>query len=165
MITENHKSSQDCTLLTEQQQKAIELLLLGKAEKSVAEELEITRETVNRWRNHNSNFIAVLNERQRLVTRWNNLFPWALDVVEQALAKSDPVVAIAILQALAPHQLQAGEPAPQLVLAQARRATGKEEENVPVIREDTAAKVSDLTSRRLQSIETLSSRESNREGA
>lgn len=156
MITENHKNSQDCTLLTEQQQKAIELLLLGKTEKFVAKELEVARETINRWRNHNPNFITALTERQGLVERWNNLFPWAMDVIEQALAKSDPAVAIALLQALAPHQLQIGTIAPQLVLlAEAGRATGEEEDNAPANCEGTAAKVSDLTNRRLQSVEAL----------
>lgn len=170
MITENHKSSQDCNLLTDQQQKAIDLLLLGKTEKSVAEELEIARETVNRWRNHNPSFIAALGERQEILGRWNNLFPWALDVIEQALAKSDPEVAIALLQALAPHQLQTGEVASQLVLlAQARGCSGQEEKNAPPNREDTT-KVADFTNRRLQSVEaianySLSSQKSSREGA
>lgn len=166
MITENHKNAQDCTLLTEQQQKAIDLLLLGKTEKCVAKELEVARETISRWRNHNPNFITALNERQGLIERWHNLLPWAMDVIEQALAKSDPVVAIALVQALAPQQLQAGEIAPQLVLlAQARRATGKKEKNAPAIREETAARLTALNNRRFQSVEALSTRESNREGA
>lgn len=170
MITENHKNSQDCNLLTEQQQKAINLLLLGKTEKFIAEELEIARETVNRWRNHNHNFIAQLREQQRMVTRSNNLVPWALDVIEQALAKSDSQVAIAIIQALVPQQLVAEEVAPHLVLlAQARESIEQEEEAI-ASKEDSATKVSDLTNRRLQSIEGIASRssfsrESNREGA
>lgn len=157
-------------MLTEQQQKAINLLLLGKTEKFIAEELEIARETVNRWRNHNHNFIAQLSERQRIVTRSNNLVPWALDVIEQALAKSDPQVAITVLQALAP-QLQAEEVTPQLVLLAGDRESVQHEEAATIAsKEDSDAKVADLTNRRLHSVEATinhssSNRGSNREGA
>ncbi len=159
MITENHKNSHSYAFLSKQQQKAIDLLLLGKTEKLVAEELEIARETLNRWRNHNSNFIAALSERQGLLTRRNNLFPWALDVIEQALAKSDSKVAIAVLQALAPSQaseLQLGEITLELMLvAQAAKFIEEGSEHTTKAEDNSTARVTELSNRRLQTIETM----------
>lgn len=146
MITENHKTSQECIYLTLQQQKAINLLLLGKTEKFIAEELEIARETVSRWRNHNPKFIAAINEQQQLLARCNNLFSRSLDVLEQALAESNVKVAIAVVQALSPYQKSE---------IQIKEAT-KEGLDCSSSDEDGVAKVTVLTNhRRLQTIRTI----------
>ena len=162
MITKNHKTSQECIYLTPQQQKAIDLLLLGKTERFIAEELEIARETVNRWRNRHPKFIAALNEQQRLLARCNSLFSQSLDVLEQALAtESNVKVAIAVVQALSPYQKSE---------LQIKEAT-KEGLDCSSSEEDGVAKVTALTNhRRLQTITTipnspLSSQERNLDGA
>ncbi len=46
------------------QERAIELILLGKTDREVAEEIGVARGTVNRWRNVHPGFQAALNERR-----------------------------------------------------------------------------------------------------
>ena len=53
--------------LTVQQEKAIQLLMLGGSDQSVADELEVARQTVNNWKHNDAAFAARLNdERQAL---------------------------------------------------------------------------------------------------
>jgi len=47
------------------QQKAINLFLAGMNDTGVAEELEVARQTVNKWRNKSQNFGAKLEQEQR----------------------------------------------------------------------------------------------------
>ena len=72
------------------QERAIHLLLLGKTDKKVAEDLEIARQTVTNWRNHDSGFMARLNaERQALWSanqeRLRSLVFRAVDILEASL--------------------------------------------------------------------------------
>lgn len=69
---------------------AVELLILGKADREVAEQVGVTRQTVSGWRLHDPFFQAELNrQRSQLfgaaIDRLRNLVPKALDVIEREL--------------------------------------------------------------------------------
>jgi len=76
--------------LNVQQRNAIELLIVGKSDREVAEVVNVTRQTVSGWRLHDPFFQAELN-RQRselfgaAIDRLRNLVPKALDVIEHEL--------------------------------------------------------------------------------
>lgn len=50
--------------ITVQQERAIDLVLLGKTDAEVAKEIGVARGTVNRWRNLHPGFKAALNQRR-----------------------------------------------------------------------------------------------------
>ena len=53
--------------LTVMQEKAIQLLMTGRSDQAVADELDIARQTVNNWRYNDAAFAARFNaERQDL---------------------------------------------------------------------------------------------------
>lgn len=59
---------------------------------------------MNRWRNHNREFVAALNEQRNQLEndpqfRVSRLLAWSLEVIESALIKEDIVAAIAVAQA------------------------------------------------------------------
>jgi len=47
-----------------EQDHAINLLLQGKNDREVAEAVNVSRQTVNQWRNHDSVFMGELNARR-----------------------------------------------------------------------------------------------------
>lgn len=54
-------------ILSVEQMNAIELLALGKTDQETADAVGVTRQTVNKWRNHDSDFEVALNlKRQEL---------------------------------------------------------------------------------------------------
>jgi len=53
--------------LSNQQERAVDLLLRGQRDQEVADELGIHRITVSRWRLHHPLFRATLNQRRRLL--------------------------------------------------------------------------------------------------
>ena len=76
--------------LTITQERAIQLLMLGKTDKKVAEDLDVARQTVTNWRNQDSTFIARLNaERKALWSanreRLRSLVFRAVDILEDSL--------------------------------------------------------------------------------
>ena len=86
--------------LSIEQSNAIEHLLQGKSDRAVAEAVDVSRQTVWEWRNHDPLFIAELNRqryelwseaRERMKTLANR----ALDVVELQLGSGDPKAALA----------------------------------------------------------------------
>ena len=53
--------------LSVEQERALELIILGQNDREVAESLSIARQTVHKWRNYNPLFVANLNAiRQNL---------------------------------------------------------------------------------------------------
>jgi hypothetical protein len=52
--------------LTDAQRLAIDALLTGSTDQEAADAAGVTRETVNRWRNHHPEFQAELNRRRKL---------------------------------------------------------------------------------------------------
>ena len=47
--------------LSVEQERALELIILGQNDREVAESLSIARQTVHKWRNYNPLFVANLN--------------------------------------------------------------------------------------------------------
>jgi hypothetical protein len=101
-ITENHQMPQVIEL-SDEQQRAVPLILMGRSDREVAQEIGVTRETVTRWRNEYPVFIAALNhERWQLWDASRNnvhsLVRKALAVVEKAMDQNDTRAALAILK-------------------------------------------------------------------
>jgi hypothetical protein len=76
--------------LSIRQLDAVELVVLGKTDQQVAEEVGVHRVTVTRWRNYDLEFIAELNRRRRQVceastNRLRALLPKAFDALEDEL--------------------------------------------------------------------------------
>jgi hypothetical protein len=113
VIANNDESMSQTTKLDKtrqlsiEQENAIEHLLQGKSDRSVAEAVGVSRQTVWEWRNRDPLFIAELN-RQRVELwseardRLKSLANRALDVIEIQLGSDDPKVALAA----AKHVLQ-----------------------------------------------------------
>ena len=86
--------------LSIEQQNAIDLLLQGKSDRAVAEVVDVSRQTVWEWRNHDPLFIAELNRQRSELwseakVRMKSLANRALDVVELQLGSSEPKAALA----------------------------------------------------------------------
>ena len=84
------KSDKPKNQLTINQQEAIHLLLSGLNDKEVAAELNIARQTVTNWRNHDSTFMAGLNSERKAVwqanqERMRSLMARAVDVLTDCL--------------------------------------------------------------------------------
>ncbi len=95
--------------LTVMQEKAIQLLMLGGSDQSVADELDVARQTVNNWKHNDAAFAARFNaERQALWSthrqRLRSLVAQAVDVLaEDMAAKLEPK----LRQSAAIHVLKA----------------------------------------------------------
>ena len=76
-------------VLSELQQKAISLLLRGKTQEEVANEIGVTRKTINYWLNHNPSFVADLNKQweqlQVEAADYVSSLQMAVKVIEKAL--------------------------------------------------------------------------------
>jgi len=77
--------------ITPRQQQALQVLLTGATDTEAAEIANVTRETVNRWRHRDANFIAALNEaRQDLAQDFHDglraLLPNAITALRDGLA-------------------------------------------------------------------------------
>ena len=80
--------------LTPQQETAINLILAGKTDGDVAHAIGKSRSTVNVWRNHDSLFIATLNDRRQQIwgsqlNRLNTLAAEAVDALQAGLHDTD----------------------------------------------------------------------------
>lgn len=110
-VTKNHEKSQqdrematDIEVLSDRQRRAIPLILSGKSDQAVADELGLARETICRWRTSHHFFIAVLNSAR--LELWENaqdrllgLTNKAIDVIEEALTKRNNLwVAMSLLR-------------------------------------------------------------------
>ncbi|MBT7123312.1 MAG: helix-turn-helix domain-containing protein, partial [Clostridia bacterium] len=81
--------------LNPEQEQAIALILTGQTDQAIADAVGVTRQTVNGWRNHNANFIAVLNQRRAVIweshtERLRGLASGAIDTLAVALDDDDP---------------------------------------------------------------------------
>lgn len=120
MITKDHRPSQNYISLSCQQRKAIDLIIIGKTQEAIANEIGISRETISRWKTRDPRFIYVLKQQREILkqaatARLSSLFSDSLSVVEKALANSKAIensevqAAIAVLQALDPYKILALE--------------------------------------------------------
>jgi len=89
--------------ISPEQERAIELLIAGKTDKETAEEIGVSRQTVNDWQRLDPSFMAEFNRRRKAIwesqaERLRNLVSKAITVVEKALDEGDVKVATAILR-------------------------------------------------------------------
>jgi hypothetical protein len=86
--------------LSIEQQNAIEYLLQGKSDRTVAEAVGVSRQTVSEWRHHDPLFLAELNRQRSAMwrearDRLKSLANRALDTVELQLDSGDPKSSLA----------------------------------------------------------------------
>ena len=68
MTKSDHKTSQkDDSAVSASQQLAIEVLLAGGTDSEAAQAASVTRESVNRWRHSDADFVAALNRERRAI--------------------------------------------------------------------------------------------------
>ena len=77
--------------LTVLQEKAIQLLMTGRSDQAVADELDITRQTVNNWRHNDAAFAARFNAERRALwsthrEKLRSLVAQAVDVLAEDMA-------------------------------------------------------------------------------
>mgnify|MGYP000945757305 CR=1 FL=1 len=89
--------------LSSKQLLAIDMILTGLNDREVAESIGVGRNTVNKWRNHDEDFQAELNERRRELNeatqnRIRSLTQKALDAIEYALERGDARIALEVLK-------------------------------------------------------------------
>jgi hypothetical protein len=101
--TKSHKISQH-PMLSIEQHNAIDLLILGHTDHTVAAQTGVTRETICRWRNENPYFMTELNQRRKAMwqsahERIRGLVGKAIDIVEKALNADDVKAAFTVLKA------------------------------------------------------------------
>ena len=87
--------------LTVEQQNAIDLLVVGKTDREVADAVGKSRQTVCAWRLYLPDFRAELNKRRQEVwgasaDKLRNLLPRALEVIEQELNGGESRVKVAL---------------------------------------------------------------------
>ena len=102
--TKQDKSGQ----LSPEQEQAIALILTGQTDQAIADAVGVTRQTVNTWRNHRPEFMAVLNQRRAVIweghtERLRGLVSGAIDTLGEAMQDDDPKEA----RAAAVHILKA----------------------------------------------------------
>jgi hypothetical protein len=109
-VTKPHKTSQRMAYkpLALEQENAVDLLVLGKSDREVAESLGLARETVTRWRHEHPVFIAELNRRRNALwteahDRLRTLVGKAVDILEQAVAGGDLKAAVEVLKIVKLH--------------------------------------------------------------
>jgi hypothetical protein len=91
--------------LSPEQENVIDLLILGKPDREVAEVVGVTRETIWKWRNVHLVFIAELNRRRKELwleahERIGALMGKAIEVLEQAVQGGDVRAAVEVLKAV-----------------------------------------------------------------
>lgn len=96
-ITKSNKTSQKDNSLSVKQRNAIDLILLGKSDEEVAEEICVRRETVNRWKNQDSDFVYELRKNRKQVwgsqkDRLRGLISKAVNVLKENLDNEDPKI-------------------------------------------------------------------------
>ena len=94
--------------LTVIQEKAIQLLMTGRSDQAVADELDIARQTVNNWKNKHRVFVMELERQQKELRRESQRQLWGLiadsiDVLRQSLVSDNE----RIRQSTAVHVLKA----------------------------------------------------------
>jgi len=79
------------TKLTEQQEQAIWLILLGRKDEEVGKAVGVARQTISKWKNQNPDFKAFLNKQR--IENWENhqdkiryCIGEAIQVIEENLA-------------------------------------------------------------------------------
>ena len=101
--------------ITPRQQRALQALLAGATDTEAAEVANVTRETVNRWRHRDANFVAAFNEaRQDLAQDFHDglraLLPDALAALRDGLAADNVNTRVRVAATLFRTLRDIGEP-------------------------------------------------------
>jgi hypothetical protein len=101
--------------ITPRQQQALQALLAGSTDTEAAEAANVTRETVNRWRHRDANFVAALNEaRTNLSQHFHDglraLLPDALTALRDGLAADNINTRVRVAATLFRTLRDVGEP-------------------------------------------------------
>jgi Homeodomain-like domain len=94
--------------LTIEQENAIDLLLIGKNDREVAETIGVHRMTVQQWRTAHPLFMATLAQRRETlfsgaVDRLRSLLSKAIDNIAKAIEDGDETSSFALLKATGLH--------------------------------------------------------------
>ena len=86
--------SDDDVLLDEKQAQAVELALVGMNDVEIAKRIKVSRQTVNKWRNHDADFIYLLTLRRQTIREQyqdaiSQLVDKSLRVLTKALDNED----------------------------------------------------------------------------
>ncbi len=89
--------------LSIEQLNAIDLLVMGRTDREVAEAVGVSRQTVTSWRLYNPHFQAELNRRRKeiwgaAVDKFRSLLLDALETVEKAIKQGDAKTALEVLR-------------------------------------------------------------------
>lgn len=103
--TNDNETLPSLTEITTQQERVIELLLVGKTHREAAEEVGVHRVTVTKWANRHPAFRAEMNARRRQVwaasvDRLRALVPKAVQCIENELDTGGPNAVRAALKVL-----------------------------------------------------------------
>jgi len=101
--------------ITPRQQQALQALLTGATDAEAAEAANVTRETVNRWRHRDANFIAALNEARQDISQdfrdgLRALLPDALTALREGLAADNINTRVRVAATLFRALRDIGEP-------------------------------------------------------
>ncbi len=80
--------------LNTKQEMAIELMLQGLNDSQVANQVGVSRQWVNNWRNHDEEFIKTLQHRRRIIQEIHtnqlmHLVEISLTIIKEELSKAD----------------------------------------------------------------------------
>lgn len=100
-VTKDHESSPSVLLrrISDQQSRAIDLLLQGSSQTEAAAEVGVARETLNRWTRYHPGFKAAWNSRREAINkahadRLRVLRLAALEIIEEAIEQGDAKLAL-----------------------------------------------------------------------
>jgi len=124
-VTEGHETALDERLgayappppsITPRQQQALQALLTGATDTEAADTANVTRETVNRWRHRDADFIASLAEARRDLSQdfrdgLRALLPDVLAALRDGLADANINTRLRVASTLLRSLDQVGEPA------------------------------------------------------
>lgn len=93
----------DTRRLSEKQYQAIDLILQGLTDEEVASRVGVARQTVNKWKNKNTEFIVELTKRRKEIhdaakDKLIRLASKAIDTLEQEVEAGNWKVALEVLR-------------------------------------------------------------------
>jgi IS30 family transposase len=91
--------------LSDKQEMAIELVVCGMSDRDIAEQTGKSRQTINRWRNHDPDFRAVLAERRKATRErhrdeLSGLVSEAIEVMRDVMREGDMSTRLRAAQAV-----------------------------------------------------------------
>jgi DNA-binding CsgD family transcriptional regulator len=92
---------QNAIILEPKQEKAVELMLTGYSDTEIAKKINITRQTVNYWRNQDRDFIYELQMRRNQIWEGyrddlSDLYKLAVEEIKKNLKSKDPKIRLQI---------------------------------------------------------------------